>query len=292
MKKIFLLVVAIVACVGSIQAQTSGNVAYSEKTRIRPHETPSGTTQTPDGSVYIEAYVLFNGKADEYVATFSASQEGRTIHECNQKLASQIQEFSGELKAVGIKDEDIDVDFVVQNRVYDYQVNSGSATEKLSGFEIKKNIAVHYKEKGLLDNLTNAAAKANIFDLIKVDYVIDNPAPIRERLLKEGARIIREKEASYENLFGLKFRSPVEVTTEKYETVYPKDQYDSYTAFETGQVDPGNSQTYRVTQARKNTTFFFNGSDPGLYDLVINPVVSEPMIQISMYLRVRRMVDR
>jgi len=39
-----------------------------------------------------------NVKADEYVAVFGLSQEGRTIQECGQKINTQIENFIGELK--------------------------------------------------------------------------------------------------------------------------------------------------------------------------------------------------
>src|SRR5262249_14718997 len=155
------------------------------------------------------------------------------------------------------------------------------------------NISVHYKEKSLLDKLMTAASRANIYDLIKVDYVVKDVTPIREKLLEEGSKIIKEKEARYEKLFGLKFRSQIQVVSEKYDAVFPKDAYASYTAYESGQVNANYySQKYRIVQARKNATFFFNGTDPGQFDYVINPIVNEPVVQFTMYLRIKRVIDR
>jgi hypothetical protein len=45
---------------------------------------------------------------------------------------------------------------------------------KLTGFETKKTIALRYKDRALLEKLVAAAAQASIFDLIKVDYVIND----------------------------------------------------------------------------------------------------------------------
>jgi uncharacterized protein YggE len=277
----------------NILAQTSGNVAYSDQKRQRPRELALGNIAGDDSAMFLEAHILLNAKADHHVAVFGASQEGRTVQECNQKLDAQINSFTSQLRALGIRNEDVVVDYVAQNRIYDYEVSGDTATEKLTGFEVKKNILVPYKERGGLDQLLVAAARSNIFDLIKVDYVVDNVAAVRARLLDEAARTIKEKADRYTRLFGVKFRSPVQVYLEKYDTVFPTEAYDSYTAFETGKVMANYyNQHYKVAEARKNRTFYFNPRDGGEFDLVINPVVTEPIVQFSLYLRVKHLIDR
>lgn len=302
MKTTFLvLVVLAVAAIrvpavskNDVAPQVSGNVAYAETNRKRqPHEIVLGNISPDETAVFVEAHVLVNAKADQYVAVFGVSQEGRTVPECNQKLDARINDFVSQLKALGVKSDDLVVDFIAQNRIYDYEVAGDLAKEKLTGFEIKKNISVPYKERGLLDQMLLAAAKSNIFDLIKVDYVVNNVTAIRDRLLEEGARTIKEKAERYGKLFGIKFRSQVQVYAAKYETVFPTDSYDSYTAFETSRVSASNyNEKYKVKEARKSKTFYFNPRDEGEFDYVINPVVTEPVVQFSLYLRVKHSVDR
>jgi hypothetical protein len=42
-----------------------------------------------------------------------------------------------------------------------------------------------------------------------------------------------------------------------------------------------------VQNARKSRTFFFNPLDADGFDMVINPVVIEPLVQFTLYLKVR-----
>src|SRR5262245_60705920 len=67
------------------------------------------------------------------------------------------------------------------------------ARERLVGIELKKNISVHYKNRLLLDKLVVAASKANIFDLIKVDYIVMDTAGAQARLMEEATKVIRRK---------------------------------------------------------------------------------------------------
>jgi hypothetical protein len=123
--------------------------------------------------------------------------------------------------------------------------------------------------------------------------VVNNVAAIREKLFEEGARIIKEKAGRYDSLLGLKFRSQLQITQEAYNTLFPTESYDSYTAFETGRVSDSNiNGRNRVKEARKNETFFFNAQDAGNFDSIINPVVIEPVVQFSLYLQIKYLFDR
>ena len=64
--------------------------------------------------------------------------------------------------------------------------------------------------------------------------------------------------------------------------------YDSYTAFESETVNPRyDRDRFTVQEARKSRTFFFNALSADGFDYVINPVVIEPVVQFTLYLRVR-----
>jgi hypothetical protein len=187
----------------------------------------------------------------------------------------------------------MDVDHTTQTRTYDYQITGNVANEKAVGFMVKKNIFVHFKEKEWMNKLMAAAAKSDIYDLIKVDYVVNNPAAIREKLYEESVRIIKEKAGRYDKSLGLKFRSQLQVVQENYNTIFPAESYDSYAAFETGRVSQSvlNDKS-RVKEARKSETFFFNTQDAGIFNYIINPVVKEPVVQFSLYLQIKYLFDR
>lgn len=268
-------------------AQESGNSVYGNAQKRRSANVSLGNlyaTEAKDAvsSPFIEAYVLMNVKANEYVAIFGLAQEGATPTDSNTKVEGQLKVFTTSLETLGIKSTDIFVDFITQNRVYDFSVAGGTAKEKLTGFETKKNIAVRYKDRAVLEKILAAAAKTSIFDLIKVDYVISDIASVRARLLEEAAKTIKKKEENYAKLLGIKLR-PSLVFQEKYDTFFPSEQYNSYVAYESGSVD----ERYRTVEKRKSTTFYFNPLNGNEFDTIINSVGIEPIVQCTLYLKVK-----
>ena len=51
-------------------------------------------------------------------------------------------------------------------------------------------------------------------------------------------------------------------------------------------------QKYTVKNARKSRTFFFNALDADGFDTVINPVVIEPVVQFTLYLKVKYEIEQ
>lgn len=296
MKRITSVLLVIIASACACFAQASGNVGYSQsggnakaeqnernKRVLTPLDVPPTGT-----SMFIEASVLMNVKADEFVAVFGVSQECATVAECNQKMDTTVSGFSGELKQLGMNSDDVFVDFAAQNKIYAYEVAAGVAKEKLVGFELKKNISIHYKDKALLDKLVIAASRSKIFDLIKVDYVVKDTVSIQNRLMEEAAKIIKQKEARYEKLLSIRFQSPAQVYAEKPSIYFPTEMYDSYTAYESEEISSDYyRQRYTVQGARKSRTFFFNALNADGFDYVINPIVIEPVVQFTLYLKVK-----
>ena len=295
---IFLIMItSAIAC----YAQASGNIGYSqsggnaraeqnEKTkRVQSKEEmpPSAT------SMFVEASVLMNVKADEYVAVFGISQECATVAECNEKMDATVSAFLARLKQFGIGRDDVYVDFAAQNKIYGYQVTGSIAKENLVGFELKKNISIHYQDKLLLDKLVIAASGAKIFDLIKVDYIVKDPTPTQSRLTEEAARIIKQKVARNERLLSIKLLPPAQIYAEKPSVYFPTELYDSYTAYESEEIGVDYYRDkYTVQRARKSRTFFFNALSADGFDTVINPVVIEPVVQFTLYLKVKYEIEQ
>jgi uncharacterized protein YggE len=185
----------------------------------------------------------------------------------------------------------LSVDFVAQNKVYGFQVQGDSAQEKLVGFELKKNISIRYQESAQIEKLTLAAAKAQVFDLVKVDYIVTDSSRIQNQLTEEAGRVIKNKITRYEKLLGIKLQPPAQIYMERPATYYPTQLYDSYAAFESEEIHP-DRQKYTVKTARKSRTFFFNSLDGNGFDAVVNPVVTEPVVQFTLYLKVKYEVEQ
>ncbi len=282
-------------------AQIGGNVGYAElggrtsavqselaNRVLTKEELPASGT-----SMFIEASVLINVKADEYVAVFAIAHEGETVAECNQKMDTTVAVFSAALKQLGIDTKDIYVDFAVQNKIYGYEIAGNIAKQKLVGFELKKNVAIHFQDQRLFDKIVIAASQWQIFDLVKVDYVVKDLDAVQDRLVAEAARIVKQKGARYERLLNIKLRQPAQVYAEKFQTHFPTDMYDSYTAYESESIGRDfYRDKYTIQDLRKSTTFFFNALSADGFDNVINPVVIEPVVQFTLYLKLKYEVEQ
>jgi uncharacterized protein YggE len=291
------------ACMGLISgnssAQTSGNNGYAQNggvARAEQSERNQRVITTQDlpptnTSMFVDADVLMNVKADEFVAVFGISQEGGSVQECNEKMDAVIKGFTDALKALHVRESDIFVDFITQPKIYEYDLAGDVAREKLAGFELKKNISIHYADRGLLDKLVAAAAKDQIYDLVKVDYVVKDINAVQSMMMDEASAVIKQKVARYEKLLGIKVEPLAQVYAERPAIHYPTQMYDSYTAAESESIARP-PQRYTIQQARKGKTFFFNGLDDSGFDKVINPVILEPVVQFTLYLKVKYEVAR
>ncbi len=286
----------LLAAASDASAQTSGNIGFAEngrRTRIEQSERALSTLTKDEmppnaNTMFIEASVLMNVKADEFVAVFALSHEGKTTAECGRKMDENVKAFTAALKELGVVGDNVFVDYISQTKTYGYEFEGDVAREKHVGFEIKKNISIRYKDHALIDRLVVAASKLNIDDLVKVDYIVTDLKAVRDRLAEEAATVIKHKAERFSKSLGISLAPPAQVYLERSAAYYPSQLYDSYTAAATEEVQaPFNRQRYTVQAARKGQTFFFNGLDGGKFDEVINPVIVEPVVQFTTHLKVK-----
>ena len=190
-------------------------------------------------------------------------------------------------QAAGHRPRALFVDFTAQTRVYDYKVEGSLAREHLAGFELKKTVAVRYRDKVLIDRLVVAASRAKVYDMVKVDYVVTDLAPIQERLAEAAAAVVKAKAARHERLLGIKHHASPQVYVERSSAYFPTEMYDSYTAGESEAVSAGPDHAdNRPVPAQKPDVLLQPPSADG-FDRVIDPVVLEPVVQFTLYLKLR-----
>lgn len=295
MKKAFLILLIYGLFTLGAVAQESGNRNYNRDSRNTGRRAAPNTGALFGGEEkedlahvqFIEAYVLLNAAPDEFVAVFGASQVGATAVESNQKVNAQIEQFLSSAEKLGVSRANTFIDFITQNRVYRFNPPvQGTIREELEGFETKKTVAVRYKERPLLEKLLAAAAQASIFDLIKVDYIINDMTRIRSRLLEEATRIIKQKEANYQSTLGLQLKRYA-IMQETYDTFYPAELYQTYTAYEAAQTDTYYGSNTRVIRERKSSTSYLEPLDKSAFDAVLTPLGIEPLVQCTLYMKVR-----
>ncbi len=276
-------------------AQESGNRIYQPESGNQIY----GTSQSNAGNVplagdlllydpkdmapspYVEASVLMNVKPDAFVAVFAIAQEAPTAADSNRKTDKLVADLTAAAQPIGFKGEDVYVDFIAQIPVYDYSVTGRTAREGLTGFQTKKTVAFRYTNRAQLEPLVAAAAVLGVYDLIKVDYVVTDMGPVRQRLFEEASKVIARKVAAYGSLLGIALK-PASIYEEHYRAVAPADLYKTYAAYESGDASAA-----RVVDKRKAVTSYYDPITSATFDAVVTPAGIEPMVQASIFLKVR-----
>lgn len=272
-------------------AQVGGGSAVFDGGRsgaavARAHELAKRSLPFGEGRI-VDASVLMNVKPDEYVAVFGISEEGKTLALAQAGMQARVDKFTSSLRSLIIEPNDVFVDFIAQNRIYGFDTSAGNlAREEVVGFEVKKNVSIRYKDHALLDRLISAAAESEIFDLVKVDYVVKDIAAARKQIMEEAAKVIQAKVEEQETLLGIKAGRPREVLPSHFTAHYPVEMYDAYTAQESEEM-AGYRQGMTIQRARKPRTFYYNPLPAKDFDAVINPSPIEPMVQFAIYVRVK-----
>lgn len=287
MTRILVLTICVMLGLVPVAAQEAGSSVYGTAGRPRKPQPSSGElvgVAVQGQAQFIEANVLMNVQPDAYVAVFGYVQEGGDPAAGNALVNARFAPFIKALGDLGVKQTDIYVDFISQNRIFDFTDTGNTITEKLSGFETKKNIAVRYTDRTMLEKLLSAAAKSSIFDLIEVDYIVNDLAGARLKLFQEAVKTIKRKEAAYTGSFGIRI-TPYALANEKYDAFFPVEQYRGYQAFEAGTAY--NSYNKIVIRPRKVATFYYEPLNSADFDSVINTIGIEPVVQLTLYLRMQ-----
>jgi len=263
-KNLFFAIAIGLLALGSlnVRAQEAGNRNYNRDNRAERNPPNTGNIGG-NGFLNIEAYVLMNAAPGEFVAVFGVAQEGATAAESNQKVNARIEQFLGAAEKLGVGRNSTYVDFITQSRIYSFAPGGDNTIrESLTGFETKKTISVRYKDRSMLEKLLAAAGGVSIFDLIKVDYIVNDMGKIKRALFDEAIRIVKHKEEAYSRSLGLAV-SRKSLLQETYATHYPGELYQTYTAFESGAVDNyyGQGGT-RVIRERKSSTSYLEPPGP------------------------------
>ena len=288
---IFLLIICLSLDNHCISAQNMGN-------RVRANENYNNNTNTQptkisplskayilnDSTMRIQSDILMNVKADEYVAILSLTQIGATAKTCNETIEARIRPFIDALAKEGFRKEDIFTDFISLVPTYEYEIEkkifSKNAVEMPSGFEIKKNVHIAYKKAEQVDKIMLIAADYEIYDIVKVDYIVKNLEVVYDTLRKKAISLIKNKLNDFValNIQIKPEKLKYQTMAEDFKSTYPEERYGSYVAYSSA-VPQKNVKT--SVEIKKNITYYYDKANYNNYDVVINPVVIEPVIQFS-----------
>ena len=292
-----LIIALLLLNVLSVSAQISGNQVYGKNNyngnNYNQESLPNNSkVSINDNVLSVSVKILLNKKADGFVMTLGLNEEDETVAGCSKKITARITGFIERMKSLGVKKENVYIDFISQTKIYDFEVNGMNSEQIEKGFEIKKNIIVSTSNVNSLEKIIALASDFEIHDVIKVEYYNNETDVIHNSLFDEALVLAEAKKIRYMKAFGKRIIG-TPTATEEFATVFPKTQYNTYQAFETAEIQTNynNRSPYLKKIARKNKTFYYDGISSAGFDKVINPNQTEVGIQYVMTITMHYKID-
>lgn len=278
------------------QIQSSYNESYNaqyiengDETRVSQNVLPQAQIQSQN-ILRLDVRVMSNQQADRYVAIFSLTQAGKTTQETNGLMQERSNAFKSRLNAVGIPDSSVYLDLISFVPLYEYEEEkklfSKENIEVPKGYEIQQNVHVAFNSDEQFSAMMKAAAELGIFDLVKVDYNIENQEAVYTEMRERAVANLNQQLALYEKELGIDLSQTRRTLAEAKRVIFPLNRYSSYKAF-------ANISTDQVTERGKTRdmykplTQYYDKVMPSEMDIVINPHVVEPAVQFLYHIQLQ-----
>lgn len=288
-----------------LSAQQSGNIIYQKSNRYEQNAgyntfqwkksqnaVFADQTAFSEKMMEFDVKVLMNVKAETYLAIFNMTQVAETAQKADEMMSARFKSFKDEMMQKGISENDIFLDMISLIPVYEYELEkklfSRTYQEVPKGFELQKNIHIRYKDPKILDRVLTIAAKNEIYDLIKVEYFVDNTEAVYDTLRDKAAQIMNKKIATFRSLH-IDLDTIYHVVTDDKFVAFPVDRYRSYQAYSSTSLDAAKSKA-DIKNVQKPKSMFYNKVPYHGFDAVINPVIIEPSVQYAYHLKLRYIV--
>ncbi len=246
------------------------------------------STLNPNNTITIDVRALQNVKASSYTAIFNVSQIGETAEITKNLIQNKIDAIKKALLNIGISEKSIVIDVISFVPVYEVEVTkklfSKSYTEVPKGFELQQNIHIQFTEANQFEKILSACANNEVYNLVKVDYFIDNIAEVYSNLQSKLLALIKDKK-DYYNALGFNLNNYNAMMADQKYCYFPKDFYQSYQAFNSISFEAIN-QSKGITSAKKQTSYYYQPLPYHNYDIVINSAILEPVIQVGMEIKI------
>ncbi|WP_299110599.1 SIMPL domain-containing protein [uncultured Winogradskyella sp.] len=241
----------------------------------------------PSNVLTIDVKALQNVSATTYTAMFNISQIGPTAEKTNALMKQRIDSIKMRLNAKGITQKNFAIDVISFVPVYEVEVTkklfSKTYTEVPKGFELQQNIHIQFTKTNQFESILEACAKSEVYNLVKVDYFIENIQTVYKNLQGELLKLIVDKKAYYSILGFDLSQYNVTIADDKY-CYFPKDFYQSYQAYNSVSFD-ALKKGKAINSVKKQTSYYYQPLTYERYDLVINPSILEPVVQMGMNIK-------
>ena len=243
----------------------------------------------PLGDLTFTVKGLFNASADSYLAIFTSNQVGETQKEANELLKAKIDSIR---KGVIKKSSAVEmfVDMISFVPLYETQVEKKIFSKKTYneipiGFELKKNLHFKYSDPKVLEYLVTICAENEIYDLVRVDYFIEDIDKKKDQMINKAEGMMKQKIFRYGQFTNEDYKDKNRIMTEGFLVHLPHEQYQSYTTFSSNAMYV--KQSGALNAAPKTTSQFYMPKFNKDYDFVLNPAMLEPVVQIEYEIRMR-----
>lgn len=257
---------------------------YESNSRIFFQQAEQAVKATIHGNVLtLEVNAMMNMKADSYLAIFHVTQLGQTAEEADSLMNLRVESMTRAVKKHGVKEADVFTDMLSFVPVYELEVTrklfSKTYQEVPAGFEIQKNIHIRFTDARTLDKLVTAAAKEEIYDLVKVDFFVEDQSACYDTLRMFATKLLQQKLANFEKL-GLEVEESHRTGAEKNGAYFPLDRYTNYQSRVQTSLN-ARRKGQLVNDIRKSQTLFYNKVPYGNFDIVLHAEITEPPVQYT-----------
>lgn len=241
----------------------------------------------PSNILTLNLKSLYNIEATDYTAVFNINQVGASAQEATDLMNQKVDAIKAALKQDGFTGQ-FSMDMISFVPQYEIEVTkklfSKTYTEVPVGFELQQNLLISYKNDDDFQKILTACANNEVYNLVKVDYYVNNLDKIYKKLQEKLLEEVSAKKNYYEALGFDMSTYDVFMADKKYYHV-PKDYYRSYQAAENVSVEA--AQKKKVTRVKKPTSYYYDPISYDGYDVVVNAGISKPVIQLGMDLSLR-----
>lgn len=244
-----------------------------------------------DYTTILRSRVLMNVEADSYTAVFHLTQVAESAEAADKFMNERINGLKTTLSTIGVKSEEIETDIICLVPIFEYEEEKKIFSKKFievpKGFELKKNIHIRYTKSTMLDKIVTAAAQNEIYDLVKVDYSIENMEAVYDEMRAKAIANYKKKLAMHKEL-GIDLATQYHVATDASNVTFPLECYSTYQAYSSASLDKGKT----AKKAAKPTSYYYNPITPKGFDVVVNASILEPVIQFTYDLQVKFLIER
>ena len=260
--------------------QASGNLNYQNRGRNSISNSNFSVDFPSNYDMVVSAKGLANIKADAFVAIFSVVQTGKTAEEATSLMSQRLSPVLSALKA---KNMEAFVDMISFVPMYEFETekkvfSKRTYNEVPTGFELKQNLHIKLHEATGLNELITLLANSEIYDLVRMDYYSTQLDTIKKELKEKVKAAFAEKQKLYETTLGEGFASAEKKITDGFSLTSPSELYNTYEAYSSTPIP--NKRAGNVMQASKTVTQYYQPITNRDFDVVLNPIIVEPMIQV------------